>query len=138
MPRRRRRPFRPLVRLALLVATWPQITLAVCLTVTAVGAIESFRRLGLSADQNKLYSPTVPFFRDFLEYVRKFPEHEALYVLFEARRGVPPPPIERWAAAADAVEARVRRLGGRARAVERRVPLERLGDQALLFDEPAG
>ncbi|HYE20660.1 MAG TPA: MMPL family transporter [Tepidisphaeraceae bacterium] len=136
MPRRRR-PFRPLVRLALLVATWPRITLAVCLTITAVSAIESFRRLGLSADQNKLYSPTVPFFRDFLEYVRKFPENEALYVLIEARPDAPPPTLDRWTAAADAIAARLRQLDTRLRSVEHRVSLDQLGDQALLFDEPA-
>ncbi|MEZ0266407.1 MAG: MMPL family transporter, partial [Phycisphaerae bacterium] len=132
-----RRPFRPLVRLAFAVASWPKLTLALTLALTAVCGVWAGLRLGLSADQNKLYSPTVPFFRDFLDYVRKFPENEALYVLIEARPGVPPPPIDRWTAAADAVEARVRALGGRVRDVERRVPLERLGDQALLFDEPA-
>src|SRR5207248_3262840 len=77
-------------------------------------------------------------FRDYLAFSRSFPENEALYILIEPadwqRR--PLPPVQRWTAIADAIADELRSLPQYVRAVDSKVPAQRLGSQGLLFDEP--
>src|SRR5881275_363426 len=62
-------------------------------------------RLNISTDQNKLFDPKVPFFRDYLNFNQKFPENEAIYVLIEPAKVGAQPPVRRWTALADAIAA---------------------------------
>ncbi len=38
-------------------------------------------RLDISTDQNDLFSHKVGFFRNYLDFIDKFPENEAIYVI---------------------------------------------------------
>jgi hypothetical protein len=122
----------------LAVVEHPKLTLAIAAALLIASGLTAYFGLNISTDQNKLFSAKAKFFGDYLNYVHKFPETEAIYVLIERRdRGTPMPPVKRWTAAADAVAARVRGLGPeQVRDVESRVPVEKLGEQGLLFDKP--
>src|SRR5688572_17647193 len=129
---------RQLVRAILGVIQRPRLTLAIAGVALLACATLAYFRLEISTDQNKLFSPKVKFFADYLKFDRKFPENEAVYVVIErADRSAPPPPLNRWTAAADAIAARVSALGPQhVLAVDARVPLDRLGDQGLLLEDP--
>src|SRR5688500_8554242 len=92
----------------LCVVRRPGTTLAVCLLVLAGCVALAAARLRISTDQNELFSPDAPFFRDYLTFNEKFPENEAIYVVIEANAGTPP--VKRWTDSADEVAARVRVL----------------------------
>src|SRR5262245_46487636 len=93
-------------------------------------------KLEISTDQNKLFDPNVPFFRDYLRFIELFPENEAIYVLVEAKDRDHAPPIARWTAAADAIAQRLATLSEHVMSVDHRVPIDKLGSQGLLFDDP--
>jgi predicted RND superfamily exporter protein len=114
-------------------------TLAITLGVTAACIGLAVGRLGISTDQNKLFSRDVPFFRDFIEFGRQFPENEAVYVVVEARTREANkwPAVERWAAAAEAIAGRLRELKKHVKGVSWRVPPKEMGGQGLLFDDAA-
>src|SRR3954464_7890172 len=124
-----RRVQRLILKGVLTVVARPRLTLAVAgLLVAASTAWASFR-LPISTDQNKLFSEDVPFFRDYLAFVEKFPENEAAYVVIEPRDPANPPPNDRWTAAADAVVARLGRMPDVVKTAPARVPVEQLGRQ---------
>ena len=138
------------IRVVLLSVARPWTTLGVAGLLCGVGALLGIYRLPTSTDQNKLFSPDVPFFRDYLDFVKQFPENDSAYVLIEpadrggtADRGGsnsrtdPMPPTARWAALADAIAERLRAMPTHVRAVHARVPSAALGDQGLLFESPA-
>ncbi|HEY7117826.1 MAG TPA: MMPL family transporter, partial [Tepidisphaeraceae bacterium] len=127
----------PILRFVLLVVTHPRLTLAVTLLLAGVSVALAVWRLDISSDQNKLFSEDVPFFRDFLEFDRKFPENEAAYVLIRARGDEKSVPITRWTGAADAIAKRLSALTQYVHSVDARIPLDQLGQQALLFEETA-
>ena len=128
---------RCIVRGVLGVVGRPKLTLAIAAAALVACATLAYFRLDISTDQNKLFSPRAKFFADYLAYVDKFPENEAAYVVIERADRSTMPPIRRWTAAADAVAARVAALSTEhVRSVDVRVPLDRLGDQGLLFEEP--
>src|SRR5689334_7381290 len=132
--RRRRHPIH---RFIVLVVSRPRATLAITLVLAAVSILLAVKRLTVSTDQNKLFSGDVPFFRDFLEFDRKFPENEAIHVVVQAKgdeRGIA---LKRWTGVADSIAERVGRLSEDVKAVHARVPLDELGNQALLFEDPA-
>lgn len=106
----------------------------VALAVVACVVLAAMR-LNISADQNKLFDPRAPFFRDYLNFVKAFPENEAIYVVVQAKAGENPP-VSRWTAAADAIAAKLRTLPRYVRSVDAHVPLDRLGAQGILFDDP--
>src|SRR5437868_6436085 len=87
------------------VVSHPKTTLVVSGVVLAVSVALALTRLHVSTDQDKLFSADVKFFRDYLEFDRKFPENSAVYVVIEAAPGKPQPPAERWTALADAITA---------------------------------
>ena len=124
------------VAFAVGAAARPRTTLALCLAMAAACGLLAMARLGVSTNQNDLFSARAPFFRDYLRYIREFPENEALYVLIEASGNGPTPPPERWTALADSVSERVRSLAGVAESVDARVPLDQLGNQGILFERP--
>src|SRR3954470_17012405 len=129
-------PQRLIVRGVLNVVHRPKLTLAVAGIALVACATWAYFRLNISTDTNKLFSPKVPFFADYLAFNEKFPENEAIYVLIQARDPANRPPVARWTGAADAVAARLTALPEHVQSVRARVPIEKLGDQGLLFDTP--
>src|SRR5215204_402204 len=127
---------RPLLAFVLRIVSHPRLTLAIAGIVLAACVAIAVARLNISTDQNKLFDPDAPFFRDYLRYIEKFPENEAIYVLIEPKDPSKPPPIKRWTSFADAITQRVRRLDRYVKGVDSRVPVEELGPQGLLFDTP--
>ena len=104
------------------------ITVAAC-----VGATLCW--LTISTDQNKLFSSKPWFFHDYLEFIHRFPENEAVYIVIEPEHPDDHPPILRWTAAADHITERLRGLKEVVDAYCR-VPLDELGRQAILFEDP--
>src|SRR5690348_16120685 len=127
---------RRIVRSVLAVIEHPKLTLVLAAALLVACATWAYFRLDISTDTNKLFSPKVKFFADFLDYHHKFPENEAIYVLIQARDAGNPPPIGKWTSAADAVVDRLKTLKEHVESVHARVPIEKLGDQGLLFDDP--
>jgi len=134
---RRLSPHRILLHGVLRVVNHPRLTLLVSAVLLANCVALAMWQLDVSTDQNKLFSPKVKFFRDYLEFNEKFPENEAIYILVEpADPNAPPPSVPRWTAAADAIAARLRQLDAYVKSVDQRVPLDKLGTQGILFDSP--
>lgn len=127
---------RRLLSAALQCVTYPRRTLLIAGVILAACALVAWARLGISTDQNKLFSPSAPFFRDYLRFVEEFPENEAVYILIEPDPASPPPPTARWTAVADAITARLGHLTNYIQSVDSRVPLDRLGAQGILFERP--
>ena len=95
-------------------------------------------RLDMSTDQDQLFSTKVPFFHDYVEFTKAFPENQAGYVIVQATHADRPPPVGRWTALADAVIARLAADHENVRSVEGPVSPRNAGPQALLFtDDPA-
>ncbi|HZL35219.1 MAG TPA: MMPL family transporter [Tepidisphaeraceae bacterium] len=115
----------------------PWIALFVALILLAASGLSAMRWLNISSDQDKLFSQKVQFFADFIEFDRLFPENDALYVVIEPKPGQSPA-LRRWTGAADAIAKSVRQTVPKkyVESVDERVPLDKLGRQAMLF-EPA-
>ena len=126
---------RRLLIFVLAVIRHPRITLLLALLAVAGCTIFAKLRLNISTDQNKLFSADVPFFHDYLSFIHKFPENEAIYIVLQANDPNHPPAVKRWTAAADAIANRLREMPNDVRAVDDRVPLDQLGAQGLLFDD---
>src|SRR5438067_2541751 len=130
-------PFhRPLLIAVLHVVEHPRRTLLVSGIFLVLCGVLAMTRLGISSDQNKLFDPNVKFFRDFLHFNELFPENEAIYVVVEAKDATHPPPVARWTAVADAIAQRVGGLKEFIKSVDVKVPVDKLGSQGLLFDDP--
>ena len=110
------------------------------LIVTACSLL-AFFRLHVSAESNELFSHKVAFFRNWLDFNKLFPENEATYVVIEPTviPNAPPnvPPTARWTGLADAIAARLRTIPNAVQSVDERVPLDQLGKQGILFEDPA-
>src|SRR5438477_11464058 len=98
---------RRLLELILTVVARPKLTVVIAGIVLAASVMLAVGRLGISTDQNKLFSPKNKHFRDWLEFCAKFPENEAIYVIVEPRIGQPQPPVERWTRLGDRITARM-------------------------------
>ncbi|MCC6423043.1 MAG: MMPL family transporter [Phycisphaerales bacterium] len=125
---------RRLMTAVLMVVKYPKLTLGVAGVVLAVCVAAAVMRLSISTDQNKLFSPDVKFFGDYLKFVEKFPENEAIYVLIEPAGGGQSPAFDRWTSLADAIDGALRPLDV-VDSVESRVHPQDLGNQALLFED---
>src|SRR4051794_37200382 len=113
---------RALLRGVLAVVRRPWTTLIASAVLVALGTGLATSRLTISTDQNKQFSAKVPFFRDYLDFVEKFPENEAAYVVVQSTDPAHPPPVERWTAVADAIAGRVATLTAYVRSVDAKVP----------------
>src|SRR5688572_1424749 len=122
--------------IVLAAVTRPWITLGVASLLLTAGVLLGVFHLPLSTDQNKLLSRDVSFFRSYLQFVEKFPENEAVYVIVEPSEPARVPPTARWTAAADAIAGRLRTMPDVVRRVDARVSAKQLGDQGLLFEKP--
>src|SRR5689334_12646260 len=127
---------RALLIFVLRVVSRPRTTLLICAIVLAACATLAAMRLEISTDQNKLFDPNVRFFREYLHFTELFPENEAIYILIEAKDRQHAPPIARWTAVADAIAQKLASLSEHVSAVDYKVPVEKLGSQGLLFDDP--
>src|ERR1051325_1130525 len=92
------------------VVSHPWVSLIISAAVLIACISIALAKLNISTDQNKLFDPNVQFFRDYLEFNRKFPENEAIYVIVEAADRAHPPAVKRWAAVAEAIGSRLREL----------------------------
>ena len=131
------RRHRPILRFVLWVVSHPRATLAITLLVAAASVALAVARLNISTDQDKLFSADVPFFRDYLKFDEQFPENEAVFVVLQAKGDERKIPVERWTAAADAIAGRLAAIPQHVKSVDVRVPLDKLGAQGVLFEEPA-
>jgi predicted RND superfamily exporter protein len=127
---------RRILNLVLRVVSYPRTTLVIAGGMLGVCIVLSVLRLGLSTDQNKLFSPKVKFFRDFLEFVEQFPENEAIYIILEAKNARKMPPTQRWIEAAEHIGEKLRGQSEHVRSVETKISLEELGAQGILYEEP--
>jgi predicted RND superfamily exporter protein len=114
----------------------PRLTLALAGAALLASAGLAITRLTISTNQNELFSSNVPFFRNYLDYIGRFHENEAVYITIEPKDSKAGPPLDRWAAAADAIDAAERRLPNMVDAVQSRVDPQALGESALLYDYP--
>jgi hypothetical protein len=126
-----------LLRCVLFVASHPRRTLLVVALVLTAAIGFSLRFLTISTDENKLFSANVPFFHNYLEFIHRFAENEAVYIVIEPRDPAANPPVPQWAAVADAVTDRLRHLPEFVKDAQSKIPLEKLGRQGVLFQDPA-
>jgi uncharacterized protein len=126
---------RRLLKSVLAVVRYPRLTLAGCGLVLAITVGVALTHLAINTDQDRLFSPQVGFFKDYLEFEQKFPENEALYVLIEPADKTKPPALSRWTELADRITDQLRGLKGVVESAQCRVPLDELGDYALLFED---
>ncbi len=115
------------------VVRHPRLTLVIAAILLMVGTLLALTRLTISTDQNKLFSAKVPFFHHYLDFIREFPENEAVYITLQARNPDRPPPARQWIQCANAIAKRVEGLHSYVNSVDSHVPLKKLGHQALLF-----
>src|SRR5580658_3754458 len=119
----------------LFVARHPRLTLGVVTLTLAAAVLVSVSLLTISTDQNQLFSPKVWFFASYLDFIHKFPENEAVYIVIEPRTEFGRPTLDRWEAVADAVTNRLNSMPDTVRLAVCRVPLDQLGRQAILFED---
>jgi len=134
--------YRRILIAVLAIVSHPWATLAVVFLTAAVSAGAAIGWLTVSTDQNQLFSSKPWFFHDYLQFISHFRENEAVYIVIEPRDAVgfasapgANVPIARWTAAADHVTERLR---GMPQVIDAycRIPLEQLGKQAILFEDP--
>jgi len=128
--------FRWPLKLVVWVVSHPRLTLVGAGAAMAICAALAATSLRLSSNQNDLFSPDAPYFRDYLRFIELFPENEAIYVVLQAR-GDAEVPTERWAEAADRIAERLDDGVEGVRSVDHRVPIERVAGQALLLADRA-
>ena len=119
------------------VVAHPKLTLLIAGLLLTASLGFARTRLGISSDENKLFSDKVKFFRDFLDFEEKFPENEALYVVVEPKDPKQIPPVARWTSLADEITARLRAMPETVHSVDNRVPADQMGSQGILYDDPS-
>ena len=119
------------------VVKHPRRVLTIAILIVALCALLAAWKLNISSDQNKLFDPNVKFFRDYLEIHRAVSgERSDLRADRADRSGA--------FAAGRAMDGNCRchrRRGCRTmpqyvKSVDAQVPLDQLGPQGLLFDDP--
>ena len=126
---------RTLNRGVLRVVSHPKLTLIVAAVVLVACVLSARRWLSISTDQNNLFSPRVKFFHDYLEFDRKFPENQAIYVVIEPTNMRTAPPVGQWAALADRITTRLKAMPQFVQSVQAQVPLTWPGAPGIIFDD---
>ena len=103
----------------------------------AACAALALSRLTISTDENRLFSSDVGFFRNWLDFDKKFPENLALYLVVEPVDPKRDIPVARWTGIADALAAEMRQIPKFVENVDERVPLDQLGAAGILFQDTA-
>jgi len=128
---------RTLLRGILAGVARPRLTLAGAALIVIACSLLAFFCLHVSAEENELFSHKVEFFRNWLDFNKLFPENEATYVVAEPKDKSIVPPTARWTALADAIAAKLRTIPDAVQSVDERIPLDQLGKQGILFEDPA-
>ncbi len=131
-----RRLHRRLLIAILWVVTHPKTTLAIALIALLASGIYSLANLGISTNQDDLFSSKVGFFKDYIEFTRNFPENQASYVLIDAVSPASEPVTRDWIAVADAVTDALKKDTDDVTAVDSHIPVKALGPQGILFEDP--
>ncbi len=143
-PRRARGPLRlieraihrGLLQVVLAAVKRPKLALLIC-GVTLVFCIGlAMVHLPISTDENDLFSSKVKFFSEWLDFDRKFPENQALYLVILPRNPNADIPTLRWTGLADAIGEHLKAIPKFITKYETRIPLDELGNQAILFQDP--
>ncbi len=130
------------------VVCHPRRVLAAALFALLACVIFANLYLGLSTNQDELFNTKVAFFGQYLHFTDEFPENQASYVMIEPAKHwdaqkrqwvlpAVPPPTKDWIALADAITERLKNDTAHVKAVDSHVPLEQLGSQGILFEDPA-
>src|SRR3954468_3341552 len=101
---------RGILAAVLVVVSRPRLTLLLAGLLLAGCLALANARLNISTDQNKLFDPTVQFFKDYLRFNRQFPENEAIYVVIQSTHPKDVPPVPRWTAIADDIAKKLRAM----------------------------
>lgn len=130
-------PFqRRLVKGVLWVVAHPKLTLGLAALLLAVCAASAYKKLQISSDQNELFSPKVKFFAEWLDFDRKFPENQAIYVVIEPVTPQMHPPVGQWVEIAGRIANRLRHMPDQVDKVMEKTPLDVPGAPGILFDDP--
>ncbi len=124
---------RKLVKLVIRIVSFPKLTLAICALALLASVVLSMSRLSLSTNQNDLLTPSLPFFRDYLQFIQKFPENNSFVVIVEPLSYDKPPAGKRWMDFADRLGAALSALKTDVNHVDVRVDTAALGMQGLYF-----
>lgn len=135
-PRRPRKLERLILLAVLSIVQHPIRALVIAGILLAVCGSLALAKLNISSDEDKLFSEHVKFFHDYLEFDRKFPENEAVYVIVEAKDPQSHPTLAQWTGIADSIARKMRAIPQYVESVDAHIPLDKLGNQAVLFDEP--
>jgi uncharacterized protein len=126
---------RRILKSVLAIVKHPWIALGMVFVTILICVVAATRLLTISTSQNELFSSKPWFFHEYLDYINRFRENEAIYVVIEPIDATAHIPVTRWAAAADHVTERLRGITEVVSA-SCRIPVEQLGRQAILFDDP--
>ncbi len=121
----------------LYVVDHPRRILAVSALAVMGCLLLAWAKLTISTNQDELFSSKVAFFREYVNFTKDFPENQANYVIIEAKDAKHPPVTARWTAIADAITAALARQTQWVRNVQGHMPVDQLGAQGVLLDEPA-
>ena len=135
MPRHNRFHRRLLLTM-LWVVDHPKKVLALSIVALIACIAYALVNLGLSTNQDELFSSNVKFFSDYINFTKDFPENQASYVMIEAVDPAHPPAVSQWTAIADAITDRLKKDPDDVKAVDSHIPLEQLGNQGILFEDP--
>jgi hypothetical protein len=126
---------RRILMLVLNVVTHPVRTLTIAAVILAAAIGISVWRLNISSDQNDLFSDKVGFFHNYLEFIRRFRENEAVYIVIEPKDFVHLPSTSRWADVANHVTQKLRDLHDDVEKAQCGIPVADLGKQGILFED---
>jgi hypothetical protein len=124
-----------LLKRVLGIVAHPRLTLGAAAVVVLACGLYASQKLTVSSDQNKLFSPKVRFFHDWLEFNRKFPENQGIYIVIEPRSLDAVPPIEQWVQINGSITARLKKMP-QVQEVLSRVPLHNPLAPPILFSDP--
>ena len=124
---------RKILKHSLRLIRYPRTVLIIGIVLAGVSALFAARYLRVSTDENKLFSPKVPFFHKYLSFIHEFPENEAAFIVVQPKAPAHQPTTAQWIALANAITGRLRALHNSVASVDDRVPLKQLGSQSLLF-----
>ena len=128
---------RALLRGVIVGVAYPKLTLTFAGVAVLAASLLAAARLRVSSDSNEMFSHRVEFFHNWIEFDKDFPENQASYVVIEPQDPVHPPATARWTALADRIAAKLKTMPEAVESVDQRIPLDQLGNQGILFEDPA-
>ena len=114
---------RRILKCVLWVVHHPKLTLGIALGVLALAIVDARLQLTVSTDQNKLFSPKIKFFADYLRFDEEFPENQATYIVIEGKDLTDDHPISRWTDLADRIADKLNSMPDKVHPVYAKLPL---------------